>query len=510
MSSTDEAESTSSTPESLQSLEELAQSTIDDSPIQEGTLESYREDGSDASSSADSSTLSTGSESFSKLEKGKKPDVTRSRTEPGEQYSDQSSEDETNAPTRPNKFNGPASTWRNWTAPERGLAASLDQLTAKDLSVHLYNAFMLRKRQSTSHNQQQPQGDLEPEVSGTDRWKPPKLWTAWPLPPSDVPRDDEGKRWEEDSPQSRLSVNMEKPSQMLDDMLVAQILRLSRKKFEQRNSEDPLSEKDNSQPEPHKGQSTETSNEDSKDDVKAQRPVIMTDDERANEILHSTVRHILTELDCLLIALHRSRASYLPVKTSVIEPQEQVSQSSSHRRPRKRMRTASSDNPGDVPMLPASNGSEGEGQFKKKCKERSKSPRGRSNVRSIQDRKVRLGLRDWSEILGFASLVGWDPNVVNRAAARCASLFGEGMTFRTLKEGYADFTECTYLPNENKPSRRPHNSAIENHSDSEGDEQLIGGVHGDGFLQPIEAKKSWKYSNKRSSPRSKSQKSKSR
>ncbi|KAF2755001.1 hypothetical protein EJ05DRAFT_118767 [Pseudovirgaria hyperparasitica] len=42
--------------------------------------------------------------------------------------------------------------------------------------------------------------------------------------------------------------------------------------------------------------------------------------------------------------------------------------------------------------------------------------------------------RDWSEVLGVASLCGWNEAVVARAAARCASLFGESMAFRTLHE----------------------------------------------------------------------------
>ncbi|KAH0558388.1 hypothetical protein GP486_004952, partial [Trichoglossum hirsutum] len=45
-----------------------------------------------------------------------------------------------------------------------------------------------------------------------------------------------------------------------------------------------------------------------------------------------------------------------------------------------------------------------------------------------------LGLRDWSDILGVASMVGWEPEAISRAAARCSTLFGEGINFRTLAE----------------------------------------------------------------------------
>ncbi|RAL68325.1 hypothetical protein DID88_007055 [Monilinia fructigena] len=46
-----------------------------------------------------------------------------------------------------------------------------------------------------------------------------------------------------------------------------------------------------------------------------------------------------------------------------------------------------------------------------------------------------LGLRDWSEVLGSAALVGFSPEVIARAAQRCANLFGEHMTMRTMVEG---------------------------------------------------------------------------
>lgn len=47
---------------------------------------------------------------------------------------------------RPNRYNGPASTWQSLTEQERGLAASLTQLRDQDLSIHLYNAHALKVR----------------------------------------------------------------------------------------------------------------------------------------------------------------------------------------------------------------------------------------------------------------------------------------------------------------------------------------------------------------------------
>lgn len=54
--------------------------------------------------------------------------------------------DEDEEPERPNRWTGPPSTWLGITEQERGLVASLDEVRSRDLGVHLYNAFALRRR----------------------------------------------------------------------------------------------------------------------------------------------------------------------------------------------------------------------------------------------------------------------------------------------------------------------------------------------------------------------------
>lgn len=54
---------------------------------------------------------------------------------------------------------------------------------------------------------------------------------------------------------------------------------------------------------------------------------------------------------------------------------------------------------------------------------------------SAQERRLRrLGLRDWSDVLGAAALAGFSHQVIARTAKRCANLFGEGMVMRRLDE----------------------------------------------------------------------------
>ncbi|KAI0149718.1 RNA polymerase I-specific transcription initiation factor-domain-containing protein [Hypoxylon sp. NC0597] len=51
--------------------------------------------------------------------------------------------------------------------------------------------------------------------------------------------------------------------------------------------------------------------------------------------------------------------------------------------------------------------------------------------------RARVGLRDWRDVLGAAALAGFPPAALDRAARRCADLFGQSMTLQTLVEGPA-------------------------------------------------------------------------
>ncbi|KAG6267165.1 hypothetical protein E4U47_005413 [Claviceps purpurea] len=53
---------------------------------------------------------------------------------------------------------------------------------------------------------------------------------------------------------------------------------------------------------------------------------------------------------------------------------------------------------------------------------------------NMQRRLRKWGLRDWSDVLGAASLAGFSPDVIARSTRRCASLFNQGMSMRTLNE----------------------------------------------------------------------------
>lgn len=399
-------------------------------------------------------------------------------------------------PTRPDRYLGPPSTWRNWTAPERELAASLDQLVAKDLSIHLYNAFMLKKPRG-AWAQPRALEVLDADGDGLDEsvtWTPPKVWTAWPLPPGDVLREEEGSRWEEAATLPEpLSMKAARSSELLRELLVAQILRKARGQFNDRESED----QDSEAPEmgPRERPSLVATMRATEDEAKSSRPVVMTDDERASQILQPSVHHVMTKIDDLLLGLHHARASYLTVDNAASVFEGQTNERSTSMKRKHSISTRDTD----VEMA-----SETEDASIRdtvwRSRSQSKRPKSTSRPKSsryLRNRMFRMGCRDWSDVLGVASMTGWPPSVVKRAAARCASLFGQGITFRTLEEGSHGFAERTYQPHDVWPvAVSTYRGDVEGKQltgSGEKQNEMAGGVHVDGFLQPIKGKKSWKY-----------------
>ncbi|TKA66074.1 hypothetical protein B0A49_09677 [Cryomyces minteri] len=295
------------------------------------------------------------------------------------------------------------------------------------------------------------------------------------------------------------------------------------------------------------------------------KPVIMADDEKARRILQPSIRHILTEFDGLLSGLHRARRSHYNYndsddseantfrgvrirkrgrKSEAKVPdngETSTSEKVGHSRSAKRIRNAGSDS-GSV----YTNDSDSTTTLQSPSPSSSAAPSlgDQQTPRYERARRMReIGLRDWSDVVGMASIIGWNPKIIDRAARRCASLFGEGMSFRTLHEGGRMACEAQpveYLPDmipplkslvehEDQNLRRasvsdrafldadtlscPHRDCLKHNKifpqrfrlvqhiqrahkydprlEPEMDE-MYGGVHVDGYLRPVEAKVGWR------------------
>ncbi|EXJ95805.1 hypothetical protein A1O1_00929 [Capronia coronata CBS 617.96] len=382
--------------------------------------------------------------------------------------------------TRSNRYFGPVSTWKSWTEEERTVALSLDRLRSQDLSLHLFNAYHLKRKAAKSARGRKPKrsrkgkeraasvASITDDAIAGDQEAPerqftlPKAWTAWPLPADRVPR-------EELLPQAgsgalRAKIDF-RPSANLEAWLIATATKLARERWSDRQWEKKEANVENDHKESdlgidhaldaelesedeHEGEnaqpgfqlfssqavsvsdesegniSTEMNEKTDDEERETDRPPVpLADDDTARRYFIPSARHILSKLDHLLLGLHRARHAY------AAKP---------HGRSRGR-------------NISRTSGNQSSTEIEDRDEEpRSTSRRGRRSSSAKTDvsssstkpsrkpeRAEHLGLRDWSEVVGMAALTGWDPGLVERASERCARLFGENMLFRTFYEGDA-------------------------------------------------------------------------
>ncbi|KAI9838721.1 MAG: hypothetical protein M1837_002424 [Sclerophora amabilis] len=275
--------------------------------------------------------------------------------------------------SRPNRFQGPPASWRSWTQNERLLWSSLIQQRDADLSIHLYNAHALKARLYDDEtatglpNWAAKKRWVRRDGAGNknttqDSFQPPRLWTAWPLQPELVPRMEEKvkRRWdvEEAGQDEKWTIKMEgkeRPSGLLEDVMVAQALKLAKERFlsrewedEDRNHDQDRTEEEEEEEDDDEADAMEESHSHSdnlettsKSSTTSQtirskaaatpllsrspaanpdpsspggsrnpEPVISIDDTYSHTLLRPSIRHILSSLDALLLALHQTRSSH--------------------------------------------------------------------------------------------------------------------------------------------------------------------------------------------------------
>lgn len=304
---------------------------------------------------------------------------------------------------RENRFGGPMPTWNNFTSDEQALAASIDQALASDLGIHLYNAHAITARlyDQDAVSKAKPWDSkrtwFKPDEKGNLPWHPPPFWTAWPLPAADVPRP--GEDFGKSLPTKDLDGVTWKKQQIwrpggdLEDEVQALMLRTANRRFQARRKGDI-------EPVDHQN---------------FHQLQFIADDDQASRILRPSARHILSKLDDLLLALHKSRAAQKVIHDT----------SNGQSRPLSRKRKRAGSKAGRLDARSSSSQ-----QAASVSADDQITPEPWSDEARSRPFKVLHGTRDWSEVLGIAAMAGWDQAVVARAAGRCSSLFGEHMTFR--------------------------------------------------------------------------------
>lgn len=379
---------------------------------------------------------------------------------------------------RPNRFLGPSSTWYTWTKEERNITSFLSNEQATDLSAHLFNAFALKSR-ARQHRISVTTGEATDAADYDAYFKPPKVWTAWPLPPEEVPRESQKLIWDPSDPMSYRTSPDLRPSVDLEETCIAMGLHFAKEMFNNRNTDFSTAESDlkgtispsnssggtmqdviikadeipadppriaessnnsdflfdevyTSQPYESIGQTDDGDRINDRQEAVHENvpPMFMADDDDARSILRPITRDMLSRLDRLLFNLHTIRSSYatqgsnIRLKRSSKTDTAAVASVSSSASPRKK----------DTRLSHTVSRAETSDSASSSHERRTKNMR--SSHRTPHDVQIsRLALRDWSEILGTASITDWTPDVVGQASERCAALFREDMLFRTFYEG---------------------------------------------------------------------------
>jgi hypothetical protein len=513
---------------------------------------------------------------------------------------------------RPNKFNRTSRAWRRYTQNELVLAKSIENSRAGDLSIHLFNAFHLKKKLrsvSSSNNLKSWYSKkrwVDPQKKVT--WAPQHIWTAWPLHWESVPEMQETfgtKCPNEYQEHTENLVGRSNVENDLEDLLLGIILKqantiwCSRQFSSEAGSPDnyslmapgakttsddasssedttslPLSDAQLSDPtvtmgsprvrkghlDPkviNKDPLTSTSFhstsfpsseddrlENPKEEIYA-RPAIMADDETARKLLQPAINSVMERLNTLLYSLHRSMEDYSD-DDDTEHSNNVVSNRNNQLRASNMNRMGQSDGKEyedpEVSLLRVRHARTPKHRSRSSTRSRSRSRRSTGDESEASGRQ-RRGLRDWSDVLGYALLSGWRESVTTKAARRCSALFDEDMTFRRLDEGdsIAKIPGAFHISNSNAGSsedplgkmgakaspqdggrprwekgmlRCPHGDCwghrktfpipyrvvehirrvhgYDPRKMKTGEERAIeGGVHIDGFMKPIQPRQGW-------------------
>ncbi|KAL2155230.1 hypothetical protein VTH82DRAFT_3906, partial [Thermothelomyces myriococcoides] len=271
--------------------------------------------------------------------------------------------------TRPNRWRGHPSTWKTWTESERRTWAALENERRRDLSVHLFNAFALRRGFRVG-----PEVELSEGGDAADGreagWDIGKYWTAWPMKASEVPDDGLLPRTVDLNEPFTYRREQRRPFAgcNLEDEISATILRYAKERFRARGLQAEPASADQVLPSIEKGDTTATEGEtdasgmgdttgnEERTDKASRRtarrarraasptftPVISADDERSYRLLRPVTRQIMSKLDDTLMILHNQRMACLG---SVPDPSaregETDAEAVSERDPRMRPKSSS-------------------------------------------------------------------------------------------------------------------------------------------------------------------------
>ncbi|CAI4218512.1 unnamed protein product [Parascedosporium putredinis] len=360
--------------------------------------------------------------------------------------------------SRPNRWRGSKASWRSRNEGDRAVYTALEALRHSDLSVHLYNAFALKKGPRMTISQT---GELLGYESVVGKWAPPRAWTAWPMGVEYVPSDDlmPMQPLDEDSGLTFRKMERTFPRTALAEEVAALILRAAKEKFLRREEEQEMrgdaqnndqedvltgGEEDNSEAEQDSDLEMKDARGHSAEDRSISRDREMSpemigvpsaDDEASNALLQPVVGDIISKLEKTLLSLHNMMvATIQSVDDRDDDDSEDGGVGGSANRPRqgptpKKARRSISRSPKKRRRAP-SEAAPPRGRrlavavpeplpVKRDAQQSLRVPgpaagRPRDSVRKREDRLLSLVPRDWRTVLGAASMSGFSPPTTPR------------------------------------------------------------------------------------------------
>ncbi|KAJ6104486.1 hypothetical protein N7523_010806 [Penicillium sp. IBT 18751x] len=400
---------------------------------------------------------------------------------------------------RPNRWTGNSTTYRKLISDALASYEGLTTAQSRDLAAHLYNSYMVRLESKDNTQGVVEEGDEKTTIS--------KRWGAWPLPPSRVPRpDDHMKEWLNDPDTIRMPPDP-RPSAELEESIIAVMMRISKENFLDRDWDfDGIKtnkSKRSIDPDAMMDKEDEKDEDDQKDlgpyaDPSFLQPALQTDDDVARRQLRPLARNVITQVDRLLTALQRTMDYRIDERPNRSRPQPRLDDNatefkfgegtSSKRESRGRKR---SHNERSSPGKSEGAGTRETSQSRDQSRESRASANEVNEVHEPSEEEeddcsddgipfnAKLPLRDWSEVMGLASMIGLPRDAVMRASKRCADLFNQDMTFRTFREGriapagrkedksiYYDYHESQSEDSETDPPERKRKKVSRNESKS--------------------------------------------
>lgn len=390
-------------------------------------------------------------------------------------------------PYRPNRFHGPAHLWLSLTRDDREIVESLDEIRARDLAAHLYNAHMLQSQgiaNSGSGNvdQMDQSESNDNELAKTNIPAMLEAWSAWPMSSDEVPRAGERLRRLEDDRWTFRMKSDPRPSAELEDCITALLLKTAKERFNTREWASPAAsdreggahshtdggvsgnEGDLKASQRSEGDGFSTTEWESEQETARShlRPVVQLDEDESRRKLRPFARNVITRFEDLLMGLHRfhgasysddgrsnrsrsrgrkrARSSSLASDIGSVYSRDTPTEDS-HTDTDSIHRRASSSRGKSTRALERSY-SIGRKRIRRASQpsqqsnahtENNSRPRSRSNSRVSNGRS---GLTDWKDVAGIASMIGLPPSVLRRAARRFSALVGEDMEFPMIPEDH--------------------------------------------------------------------------